>query len=377
MRRSLPIAFVVALLGCLGCAALGARWGAPSRLQLIDFANAADAARLGELRDDCPVATNGNARYQIVADAAASGGRALRLDYSLAASDATPVGVKIALSDLDASPYDHLELRLRSAAPSLAGTTARVGFRRPEAGGRGMVQNGSFAVHGVAAEWATFSIPLHSMVGIDHWTHLSEIFVAAEPAAMARRGAFLIDDIALVRRGDPGPAAAARPPTPRKRAWTDAAKRGPGVAAARRERLAGWPSRLLVPRQELPAGDEALLRRLAVDTWRGLDALRDREHGLPLDTVSFGESIDVETARIGDYTNITNVGLYLLAVAAAHELALIDRGTATQRAALVLDTLERLETHAGLLLQLLRHHVARAHDQLRFLRRLGLARPPG
>ena len=75
--------------------------------------------------------------------------------------------------------------------------------------------------------------------------------------------------------------------------------------------------------------------------------MRDREHGLPLDMVSFGDSLDVNTARIGDYTNVTNIGLYLMAVVAARELGLIDADLARQRASLVLDTLGRLESHGG------------------------------
>jgi len=60
---------------------------------------------------------------------------------------------------------------------------------------------------------------------------------------------------------------------------------------------------------------------VARDTWRGLEALSDRQHGLPVDNVRFIKgSLALADARIGDYTNITNVGLSLIAVVAAHEL---------------------------------------------------------
>jgi hypothetical protein len=52
-------------------------------------------------------------------------------------------------------------------------------------------------------------------------------------------------------------------------------------------------------------------------------------------------------ARVGDYTNVTSVGLYLASIAAAHELGLASRADATARLGAVLDTLDRLETWNG------------------------------
>ena len=52
----------------------------------------------------------------------------------------------------------------------------------------------------------------------------------------------------------------------------------------------------------------------------------NREHGLPVDTVRFAaQTTGVESAHISNYINVTNVGLYLLAVVAAFELKLINR----------------------------------------------------
>jgi len=133
----------------------------------------------------------------------------------------------------------------------------------------------------------------------------------------------------------------------RKKAW-EAAHGGelavrPLIAA----RLRGWPTRRLVDPATLPADDRAFVERLARDTWRGIDALVDREHGLPIDNVRFGAtSMAPAEARIGDYTNVTNVGLYLAVVTAAHDLGFVTRDDAIGRVTLVLDTLARLERHA-------------------------------
>ncbi len=156
----------------------------------------------------------------------------------------------------------------------------------------------------------------------------------------------------LVDPGSPG----ARSPEPesldpviaaRKQAWE--ASLG-GREAARRfvqARLAGWPRRLRVDASELPEEDEAFLRRLAGDTWRGLLALRDRENGLPIDHVRLGPTRSLSDSAIGDYTSTTNIGLHLVAVVGAVELGLLARDAALELLGRVLDTLDRLERHSG------------------------------
>jgi hypothetical protein len=134
----------------------------------------------------------------------------------------------------------------------------------------------------------------------------------------------------------------------RKKAWEDSVG---GEAAARpliKARLAGWPSSALMDGKTLPREPREFLLRLAADTWRGVDALTDKLHGLPLDRVEFAKgSVAPETSRIGDYTNITNIGFHFLAVTAAHELKLITREQALERLAATLNTLENLETYRG------------------------------
>jgi len=134
---------------------------------------------------------------------------------------------------------------------------------------------------------------------------------------------------------------------PRKEAWQDA--HGGQIAAkpAVKARLAGWPERLLVERAE-PVSDEAFLNDLARDTWRGLDALVDRDHGIPVDHVRFcGGSLDASRVKIGDYTSGTNIGLHLMATVGAIELELLPRERAVANVRRVLETLKQFETHEG------------------------------
>ncbi len=131
----------------------------------------------------------------------------------------------------------------------------------------------------------------------------------------------------------------------RKRAWEASVG---GELAARplvRERLAGWPSSR--PVRPLPTEPTAFARRVATDTWRGLEGLMDREHHLPVDHIHLAPR-DPATPPVGDYTNVTTVGLWITALAGASDLGLVDRRDAVVRLGGILDTLERLESHDGL-----------------------------
>src|SRR5690606_21141045 len=92
-------------------------------------------------------------------------------------------------------------------------------------------------------------------------------------------------------------------PSPRKQAW-EREHGGPIEARVHlRRRLVGWPERRLVPPEALPADDRAFLERVAADTWRGIAALVDREHALPIDHIVLGpDDLDPRAADIGDYT---------------------------------------------------------------------------
>src|SRR5437899_7906899 len=101
-----------------------------------------------------------------------------------------------------------------------------------------------------------------------------------QPGPVADEPCELGDDVV---GGHHEPEASQPVPIPQKRAW-EAAFGGeiaarPHVAA----RLEGWPQIRSV--RSLPHDDDAFLRRLARDTWRGLVAFTDREHGLPVDHV--------------------------------------------------------------------------------------------
>jgi hypothetical protein len=136
----------------------------------------------------------------------------------------------------------------------------------------------------------------------------------------------------------------------KKQLWEASQGGSRPLEAALRSRLRGWPTRLTVEPRSLPRGRRAFAQRLAEDTWRGLDALTDRSNGLPLDTVVFAPGERGAPPRgtiIGDYTNVTNVGLHLAAVVGAMDLGILDARQAFERLDQVITTLESLETDRG------------------------------
>ena len=134
---------------------------------------------------------------------------------------------------------------------------------------------------------------------------------------------------------------------PKKRAWEQSVGGREAAEVRIHARLAGWPSVLFADRASLPSDDGEFLWRVARDTWHGLEALTDRENGLPIDHVRFLGSIDPERAEIGDYTSVSSAGLHLAAIVAAHRLGFIEREDAIARLHRELNTLERLANYRG------------------------------
>src|SRR5262249_48309485 len=170
---------------------------------------------------------------------------------------------------------------------------------------------------------------------------------ACRPGGRGRDGA--VCAIGEHRVGGIAEPAALEPVIPvRKKAWEAALG---GERAARpsvRARLVGWPAPTpRVDGRALPADDTAFALQVARDTWRGLEGLTDRENDLPVDHVHVGP-LAPDVAPVGDYTSVATVGLVMTALVGAAELGLVGRDAAVARLTALFDTLDRLETHAGL-----------------------------
>ena len=113
-------------------------------------------------------------------------------------------------------------------------------------------------------------------------------------------------------------------------------------------RLSDRPVNLLSNPDTLPRTRAEFLQRVAHDTWHGISAYTDKENGLILDNIHLsGGALPPISLRVGDYTNITNIGLHLAAIVAARQLGLISETDAQGTTAKIVTTLASLKTHEG------------------------------
>ncbi len=278
-------------------------------------------------------------------------GAGLRLEYRLNPSAASQNGFWMQLRKFDLGDYDHLEFWLRGDAAAGFATRFKIEFKKHKTDTSAEIEKGSYVVTGITSEWQRYRIPLNAFTGLaNNWGRIEEMVIAFHSRRADRMsGAYHLDDIALVRTGAPGPGIYDRVPIPRKKAWEAERGNDTAVAVAIRGRLAGWPTRGLADRSSFPRDDREFLMRIARDTWKGISSLTDREHGLPWDTVRFGPkgSPRLEESRLGDYTNITNIGLYFLSIVGALDLKFIPRPEALKLATTTLDSLDKMETWKG------------------------------
>ena len=277
-------------------------------------------------------------------------GQALHLTYRLDPQGRAEASLRLKLNGLDASAYDHLSFWVRGDAALGFAESFKIALARPEHCAPGLIQTGSEVIQGLSGRWQRFTVPLNRLNGLTDRTCLDEFILSLHPRReRVLTGGYYLDDITLIHTGQPGPHVRDPVIPARKNAWVQAMGGAEAAKPLIRARLGGWPSRIQVAKAELSTDDHAFLLRLAQDTWRGIDALTDREHGLPLDTVRLAQgSVALKDARIGDYTNITNVGLYLIAIVCAHALGFIDTPGALERLEATLATLKRLKTYQGL-----------------------------
>jgi len=278
-------------------------------------------------------------------------GYGLYLTYKLNPEKKSQNGFWMNLNRLDARGYDHLEFWVKGDAKLGFAKSFKVEFKRPKPGSPGESLKGSFVVTGITDQWQRISIPLNMMNGITEWKDLEElVFSFQSRRADVKQGGYYIDDIALVETGEPGPSIFDPVAMPKKKQWEKEQGGEKAAIPLIQKRLVGWPTVALADKRSFPKDDHEFLMRVASDTWKGIDALSDREHGLPLDTVRFAKgSVELKDSRIGDYTNVTNIGLYFLSVVGAYDLKLITKEEALEKLKKTLNSIESFESYQGFL----------------------------
>ncbi len=283
--------------------------------------------------------------------------RFLKLTYDVDSLLSSQNGYWTKLKNFDASSFDHLEFEVKGDAEAGFTETFKIELKKYKDVGRVEKIKGSSLIR-VTGEWQTISIPLNRLTGVFDFSNpevwktplmafrdLDEFVVVFQDRQVTKKsGVIYLDNIRFVRTGDPGPTPVDFPP--RKKEKTPVKLEGLEFAKFLIDRLEGFPVDTVV-KKEFPEDDREFLKEVARDTWRYFDEIADSEHGLVLDTIQLGKESPIdETTWIGDYTNITNVGLYFMALVSAYDLGFITKEDAVSRAQKTLDTLGKLEIHA-------------------------------
>ncbi len=302
---------------------------------------------------------NSSVDISIVKDPAADKGNVLKIDYRVDPTGRAQNGFWTKLQNLDASKYDHLQFDIRGDSKSGFTDTFKIELKKYKDVLRIEKIKGISIIQNVKPEWQTIQIPLNKMTGLLNfgdpkvWENpaigrrdLDEFVIVFESRRASKKsGTIYIDNLKLVNLGKKLPTAVDFPP--RKGEKTKVHLEGVDFAKFLAQRLQGYPKQVVV-KKKFPEDDRKFLMEIAKDTWRFFDEVVDHEHQLPLDTIQLGEKEPIaKEGFIGDYTNVTNIGLYLMCLVSANDLGFITKEEAVKRISNTFDTIDKLEKHSS------------------------------
>jgi len=277
-------------------------------------------------------------------------GFSLKLTYNVFApwSEKAVNGFWTKLNSLDASDFDHLEFYAKGDIREGFPSQFKVEINKYADRETGEMLSASYIIDNLTSKWQRFSIPLNKMTGITDWRELQEIVIVFQNRRLNKKiGAIYIDEIAFIKTGNPGPSQFDKVPWPVGKLPEGTRLSNLEYAKFQISRLAGYPKRLY-QKKIFPKDNKKFLLEIARDTWRYFENTTDRDSNLPLDYIEFSENSTLdENTKIGDYTNVTNIGLYFICIVSAYELGFIEKDTAIGLINKTLDTLEKLQTYKG------------------------------
>lgn len=284
-------------------------------------------------------------------------GYVLKLSYDVDSNLPSSNGFWTKLIGLDASAYDHLELDVRGDSQQGFTSVFKIELKKFKDEERVEKLKGSFVLSDIGSEWKHVSIPLNRFTGLldfsnpEVWQNpsiafknLDELVIVFEDRRVSKKeGVLYFNNIKLTRTGSPGPSAIQAPP--RKKEKTAVRIEGVEFATFLVKRLKGYPEKTVI-KKKFPTDEREFLKEIAKDTWRYFDEVRDREHHLVLDTIQLGKKEPIaEDGWVGDYMNVTNIGLYFMAVVSAYDLGFIKKDDAVERIKATIKTMRSLEHH--------------------------------
>ena len=293
---------------------------------------------------------------EVVAGAGVNGSKALKLSYDVDSKEVAKVGYWTKLKEFDATQYDHLSFDVKGDAAGFTNMFL-IEIKKYKNEKRIDKIKGTYIVKNVTDQWQTIQIPLNMFTGLFDQTNpkvwenpmvarekLDEIVINLESRRVSQKnGALLFDNIKFIKTGNPGQHIIDQPK--RKIEKTPVKIEGVEFAKFLVKRLRDYPKTVVVQKQ-FPKEDKEFLKEIAKDTWKFFDNIVDQEHQLPLDTIQLGAKEPIASdGWVGDYTNVTNIGLYLMCLVSAYDFKFITEEEAIKRIKGTLDTIEKLVHH--------------------------------
>ncbi len=277
-------------------------------------------------------------------------GYSLQLSYNVDApwSQKAVNGFWTKLNSINLSKFDHLEFYAKGSSTGDFPSTFKVQLTKYRNRETGEMMSGSYIIKDLGREWKKVSIPLNKMTGIVDWRKIEELVIVFQNRRLDRKiGTVFIDNIEFVRTGEPGPSQFDEVPWPVTKLPEDTKLSGLEYAKFQLEQLQNFPSKLYA-KEKFPADDKELLLKIAQDTWRYFEDIIDKDSNLPHDNVELSKKSPLgKYTKIGDYTNVTNIGLYFMCVVSARDFGFITTERAMALVNKTLDSLEKLETYNG------------------------------
>lgn len=283
--------------------------------------------------------------------------KAVKLSYDLEAGEVAKAGYWTKLREFNARPYDHLSFDVKGDAEAGFTDVLLVEIKKYKNEERIDKIKGTYLVKNITSEWQTVQIPLNMFTGLFDQTNakvwedpltarekLDEVVINLESRRVSNKiGVLYFDNFKLIKTGNPGEHIIDQP----KRSIEKTPTKLEGVEFARflSKRLKAYPQTVTL-QKEFPADDKEFLMELAKDTWKFFDNIVDQEHHLPLDTIQLGKEEPIASdGFVGDYTNVTNIGIYLMCLVSAYDFGFITEDDAIARIKGTFDTIEKLEHH--------------------------------
>ncbi|MBU1862812.1 MAG: DUF3131 domain-containing protein [Candidatus Omnitrophica bacterium] len=270
--------------------------------------------------------------------------KVLQLTYDIEASETAQNGYWTKLMNIDATNYDHLEFLVKGDSEKGFTSSFIVELKKFKDETRTEKLAASYIVTCVTSSWQRYSIPLNKFSAIREMKNLDElVIIFNDRLCDNKEGVLYFDTFQFRKTGHPGPSAFDFRGSALKKTTHEYDPTGWAQWLAKR--LCGYPKQVYV-KKEFPKDDRELLLEIAYDTWRFFDEVVDKKTHLPLDTICLTEEgVFGEGGYVGDYTNVTNIGLYLICLVAAYDFGFIDKAEVLTRINQTLGTVESLETY--------------------------------